>query len=184
MPAIMTHGIPMRFWNHREEREETVYLATLRSGPIGKDLRDRRRRHAQLAGQARRVGRDMQLVAASLRDDTPANELRNLATEQDALMTELRDIERELLETAEQIVAQALELCHGPDEATRIMDCLCDRQIEQAVRMLDLGEAPADFFDGRGTRSNAPGTGPAAATSGASSLKPATAGATLATPSC
>ena len=182
MPAIMTHGIPMRFWNHREEREETVYLATLRSGAGGQRLRELRREHDRLATRVRRGGRDLPLISAAIREDMTPEKLRDSATEQDVLVDELRTLDNSLQETAADLVKSALTLCHGADEAERVLDCLSDRQVEQAVRMLDLGCEPADFFDGRAIRSTAPGTGPGGATSGGCSSRPATAAAISPTP--
>lgn len=182
MPAIMTHGIPMRFWNHREDREETVYLSTRRSGEAGKHLAFLRLGYAAHDTRLRQVGRDMRLLTLGLRDDMPIDKLQEAAAQQDRLNDELRAVERALNKTAEDIVREALADCHGADEATRILDCLSDRQIHQAVRMLEIGEEPKDFFDGRGTRPSAPGTGRPGATSGGSSPRPDTPEATSPTP--
>lgn len=182
MPAIMTHGIPMRFWNHREDREETVYLSTRRSGETGLQLAQLRDVYGQHETRMRQVGRDMRLLTLAVRDDMPIENLREAADQQDHLADELRGAERAMNATAEQLVRAALADCHGDDEATRILDCLSDRQIHQAVRMLEIGEEPKDFFDGRVTRPSAPGTGRPGATSGGSSPRPDTAAATSATP--
>lgn len=182
MPAIMTNGVPMRFWNHREDREETAYLSTRRAGQDGLALRHHRGVYNEAESRLQRLGRDMRLVSLTVRDDMPLDELRAAAARQDDLSAELRVAEAALIEAADTLVRVALTDCHGEDEAARIMDCLCDRQVLQAVRMLEIGEEPKDFFDGRGTRPSAPGTGRVAATSGASSPRPATAPATSATP--
>lgn len=182
MPAIMTHGIPMRFWNHREDREETVYLSTRRSGEAGQELRSLRHQYNACEARMRKIGRDMRLVTVGVRDDMPIEKLREAAAEQDNLQAQLLSVELSLDEIAHQLVRKALADCHGPDEAVRILDCLSDRQLHQAVRMLEIGEEPQDFFDGRGTRPSAPGTGRPGATSGGSSLRPATDAGTSATP--
>ena len=182
MPAIMTHGIPMRFWNHREDREETVYLSTRRSGKTGQELLGLRHQYNACDARLRRIGRDMRLVSVAVRDDMPIENLREAADQQDNLQEQLLGVESSLDAIAQQIVRAALADCHGADEAVRILDCLSDRQIHQAVRMMEIGEEPKDFFDGRGTRPSAPGTGPAGAGSGGCSSRPATAAATSATP--
>ena len=178
MPAILTHGIPMRFWNRREDREETVYLSTRRSGQEGHRLIGLRREYGAREARIRTIGRDLQLITVAVRDDMPVEQLRKAAAEQDALVEQLRGVEESMESIAVQLAHAALADCHGEDEAERIMDCLCDRQIHQTVRMLELGEEPKDFFDGRGTRSSVPGTGPDAGTSVGSSSVPATAPAT------
>jgi hypothetical protein len=178
--AITTtaNGVPMRFFNQRLQDEETVYLATTRTGELGEKLRAARGAWHDAQEKIRRVLRDAVLLSQGVSDATPVETLRELAARQDLLNAEAARLGTVAEEAAELHAMLALEACHGADEARRIMDCLTDRQVQQCIRLVELGEEPADFFDGRAIRPSGAGTGLAAVTSGGTSLPPGTGAAT------
>lgn len=161
------NGIPLRIW--RDAAWETVYLSTRRSGETGCAIAQAR---AEFRAQSRLAAREAKLAAivgAAARDDDPLERLMELSARQDQHMADHERLDQAAMDAAREAARLALADCHGADEAARILDCLSDGHLRRIMRVLDVGEAPDDFFGHRGTPPSASGTGRAAATTAASS---------------
>lgn len=166
--------IGVRIEIFRDDKPETVYLSTVRTGMEGEAIATAKRecRAAKLA-QAQMLPRVAFVTdkAERVPKDAPdrTEQLGALASEQDALIELLGAAQDREERAALAVTRLALEANYGAKEAARILDCMTDRQIGQCVGILETGETPADFFPSRATRPSGNGLTPGAGGSTGSS---------------
>lgn len=165
------NGIPLRI--KRDGQTETVYLSTIRSGEIGKKIRE-------LKGQYRAFQRKLttaqkQIGLATLavgKGDLPMDKLIEISTEQDQAIADRDRLAESVLACCEAIAAETLAPNYGI-ESFRILDALTDAQIRAIPQILESGDVPADFFPSPDTPASASGTLPNNGISPVSGSKPA-----------
>jgi len=155
------NGIPVRVV--RDAGPETVYLSCARTGEAGEKLQTLKRQCRALARKqfdlVRRVPLTIGKAEELQKSGAPIADFEALLADQHQIIECLASVSEEHLAQCQTLWLAALRPNHGAD-AENILDCLSDEQILKAVRILEQGECPADFFPSREPLKNASGTAP------------------------
>jgi ABC-type nitrate/sulfonate/bicarbonate transport system substrate-binding protein len=162
----------------RDGAEETVYLATHRSGEAGAALKQARRDFARAHRNYQDAVR-RQLAASQkaglIKDEDPdaAAKIDAIYAEAEQLGHQAETLHEGLLDTAETVVRRSLLGNYPGPEVDRIMDVLVDVQLLSLTRTIETGSVDGDFFPSPATPRKGSGGALPGDTPTASSSKPA-----------
>ena len=142
---------------------ETVYLATRRTDPEQDGLmreayRTFRRARAKAASSLIKVAALSTLVEGKRKLTT--DKLLDVLDKQEAAILAAEELEEESTVAAITFLRSSLEENYGADQAAVYMGRIPDAQLPDLVKIIEYGQAPADFFAGCGTPPSAKSTSP------------------------
>lgn len=153
-----------------------VYFATRRFGKDGDDMsvaRDDFHR-AQIA-MSQKLQRIAMLAHKSQHVSAKSNngmeQLMKIADQQNEASTELVEIRSLHIKSATEYVRHSLTENYGPEGAQHYMSQMTDKQIIEAVSVIETGEVPEDFFESPATRQKSSDTSPGSGQPSESSLR-------------
>jgi hypothetical protein len=154
------NGIPVKVW--RDGAQETVYLSCARVGAAGEAIaalkREVRLLLREQANHARKLALLQVKADAAQKTEAGPAVFEALLSEQEDLLEKLNEAGELHLEKCQELWIAALAPNHGPD-AEGVLNCLSDRQVASVLKMLELGECPADFFLSNAAPGSGNGTG-------------------------
>lgn len=165
------NGVPVRIW--RNGQKETIFLSTRRSGESGARMKACKGRYRMLrTEEGRLAARIGQLMMRAKQIDSAGADctagLEAILEEQIKLASAMAEAKTEATNVAEELVRLSLAENYGEAGLVdALMDVMSDRQLEQALNAIELGEEPDGFFLDRGTPPSASTTGPSGGSAGA-----------------